>query len=64
MVKILKTGNWAFEGLHVAEVVEGATGDFGSVENCKLVDAGWAEWVKAEAPKTEAEPKASRKKAE
>lgn len=49
MIKLLKTGNWALEGVHVVEVVEGEVKSFGSVENCKLVDAGWAEW--AEVPK-------------
>lgn len=52
MIKLLKSGNWALEGVHVVEVVEGEVKSFGSVENCKLVDAGWAEWAKVEEPKT------------
>lgn len=46
MVKILKSGSWALEGVHVVELVEGEEKSFGSLENCKLVDAGWAEWAK------------------
>lgn len=66
MIKILKSGNWALGGTEVVEVVEGAEQTFGPVEDCQLVADGWAEWIKAEAPKAEAEaePKASRKKAE
>lgn len=62
MIKLLKSGNWALEGVNVVEMIEGVEQDFGSMENCKLVDAGWAEWVKAPAAKDE-EPKAETKKA-
>lgn len=48
MIKLLKSGNWALEGVNVVEMLEGAEQTFGPVEDCKLVDAGWAEWVKAE----------------
>jgi hypothetical protein len=48
MIKLLKSGSWALEGVNVVDMVEGTEGNFGSSENCKLVDAGWAEWVKAE----------------
>lgn len=48
MIKLLKSGRWALEGVNVVEMVEGVEGNFGSSENCKLVDAGWAEWVKAD----------------
>lgn len=51
MIKLLKSGNWALEGVNVVEMVAGTEGNFGSSENCKLVDAGWAEWAKVEAPK-------------
>lgn len=46
MIKILKSGNWALEGVNVVEMVAGTEGNFGSSENCKLVEAGWAEWAK------------------
>lgn len=51
MIKLLKSGNWALEGVNVVEMVEGVEQNFGSAENCKLIDAGWAEWVRAELPK-------------
>lgn len=51
MIKLLKSGNWALEGVNVVEMIEGVEQNFGSAENCKLVDAGWAEWKKVEAPK-------------
>lgn len=47
MIKLLKSGSWAIEGTNVVEMVEGFEGSFGPVENCKLVDAGWAKWVMA-----------------
>lgn len=59
MIKLLKSGSWALDGTNVVEMVEGTEGNFGSMENCKLVDAGWAEWVKAEAPKVAEEPRKS-----
>lgn len=55
MIKLLKSGSWALEGVNVVEMVEGFEQNFGSAENCKLVDAGWAEWVKAE-PKAQENP--------
>jgi hypothetical protein len=57
MIKILKSGSWALEGVNVVEMVAGTEGNFGSSENCKLVEAGWAEWAKskAEAQKSAAE---------
>lgn len=51
MVKLLKSGSWALEGLHVVEMVEDTEQSFGPVEDFKLVEAGWAEWKKTEAPK-------------
>lgn len=60
MIKLLKSGNWALDGTNVVEMVEGTEGNFGSVENCKLVDAGWAEW--AEAPKAVEDKPATRAK--
>lgn len=62
MVKLLKSGNWALEGVNVVEMVEGAEQSFGPVEDCKLVDAGWAEWVKAETPKAAEEVRKPRAK--
>jgi hypothetical protein len=62
MIKILKSGSWALEGVNVVDMVEGAEGNFGSSENCKLVDAGWAEWVKVE-PKAKAEAQPEVRKA-
>lgn len=60
MIKLLKSGNWALEGVNVVEMVEGVEQNFGSAENCKLVDAGWAEWVKVEAPKAVEEVRKTR----
>lgn len=61
MIKLLKSGSWALEGVNVVDMVEGTEGNFGSSENCKLVDAGWAEWVKTE-PKAKVEaPSETRK---
>lgn len=56
MIKLLKSGNWALEGVNVVEMVEGAEDSFGSAENCKLVDAGWAEWVKPKVTEEVAAP--------
>lgn len=62
MIKLLKSGQWALEGLKVVEVVEGEEKTFGAQSDVELVQAGWAEWVQAEKPETA--PKAPRKKAE
>jgi hypothetical protein len=54
MVKLLKSGSWALEGVRVVEMVEGVDQSFGAAEDFKLVEAGWAEWVKV-VPVAEAE---------
>lgn len=51
MVKLLKSGSWALEGTNVVEMAEGEEKSFGPVEDFKLVESGWADWVKVEAPK-------------
>ena len=48
MIKLLKSGSWALEGVHIVEMVEGVKQSFGPAEDFKLVEAGWAEWVKAD----------------
>jgi hypothetical protein len=50
MIKLLKSGNWALEGVHVVELVAGEVLHFSADEEFKMVDAGWAEWAKAEVP--------------
>ena len=50
MIKILKSGNWALEGVHVVEVAEGEVLHFSADEEFKMVEAGWAQWAKAEVP--------------
>ena len=45
MIKLLKSGLWALEGMHVVEMVANTECDFGPAENCLLVEKGWAEWV-------------------
>lgn len=60
MIKLLKSGPWALEGVHVVDMVAGVEKDFGSNENCKLVQAGWAEWLPvktAESVKESDEPR-------
>jgi len=54
MIKLLKTGNWALEGREVVEMTEGEEKSFGPTNDCELVQAGWAEWVK---PKVQYENK-------
>jgi len=49
MIKILKSGNWALEGVHVVEVAEGEVLHFSADEEFKMVEAGWAEWAQPEA---------------
>jgi hypothetical protein len=50
MIKLLKSGNWALEGVHVVELVAGEVLHFSADEEFKMVEAGWAEWAKAEVP--------------
>ena len=45
MIKLLKSGLWALEGMHVVEMVANTECDFGPAENCLLVEKGWAEWA-------------------
>lgn len=53
MVKLTKSGLWALQGVHVVEMTADDVKDFGAVDNCALVAAGWAEWVKVLVPKHE-----------
>jgi hypothetical protein len=46
MINILKSGSWALEGVHVVEVAEGEVLHFSADEEFKMVEAGWAEWMK------------------
>ena len=50
MIKLLKSGSWALEGVHVVEVAEGEVLHFSADEEFKMVEAGWAEWAKPEVP--------------
>ena len=50
MIKLLKSGKYALEGVRVVEMVAGEVKDFGPVENCRLVEINWAEWHKKAAP--------------
>ncbi len=54
MIKIIKSGAWALGGTQVVELTEGEEWIFGAADECSLVEAGWAEWVKAE-PNVEVE---------
>lgn len=54
MIKLLKSGDWALQGVEIVAMQAGEVVNFGPVENSKLVDAGWADWHKAE-KKAEAE---------
>lgn len=55
MIKLLKSGNWALEGVNVVEMVAGNEQSFGPVEDFKLVSAGWAKWVEAAKPEMKSE---------
>ena len=63
MVKILKTGFWAVDGVKVVDVTEGEEVDFGGAENVRLVEAGWAEWPakKVVEPVEDEQPRRGRK---
>lgn len=50
MIKLLKSGDWALEGTRLVEMTAGEETTFGPTSDFELVQAGWAEWVKAEAP--------------
>ena len=64
MIKILKSGNWALGGTQVVGLVEGEEWSFGAADDFKLVEAGWAKWVKAEPKaKTEAQPETRKARA-
>lgn len=50
MIKLLRSGSWALEGVHVVELAEGEVLHFSADEEFKMVEAGWAQWAQAEVP--------------
>lgn len=53
MIKLLKSGQYALEGVNVVDMVAGQVVDFGPKENCNLVEIKWAQWHKEEAKTAE-----------
>lgn len=49
MIKILKSGKFALDGINIVKLEEGKTESFELAEEKLLVDVGWAEYCKDDA---------------